>query len=520
MRYESALQLRDFHVAISRPTHALLDRVKSVLVTAAVKHEPKLNHCFAKSSADRGVRLFDNAMAVVFMLYATDFFMLDERSKAEKCSFRNNDWLADNSVTVMEFTSFLPVMEYRMSQLKRALYQLTATWNSIVYDDKHLIEYLDLLSVRVGLFLVGTYTGIMHDVAAMRSRVTPLPTDGTAIEDESPESVEYQCSPQFLSLVAPVFGELFARILHVSRFYIAALPDAFAIPTTAHTTTEFLALPGWSAMTKLLGVWIRDKLAMMMPDTPSDYMDKYLYEGSLRPGERAVYIRESSATTSMQDVQYILGKHRNPEFLHLTETRRKTIEEVLTKELDVHLAELDSTAHLDGEEEGRYEQGDTLPFMLCLLELIDMHLRAMFHTNLAIGSLVILECELERRASDLDSDQHFPVMVQVFNYFQLYYGGRLYRFNSLLKSFVAWLVLVEGRLKRQFRKCDLTPWYAELLSPHHPEDGATLDNVLRGRDNNRAQSSQRQQQQQQQQRSKRTTLRLVAPSSNVVPTVL
>jgi hypothetical protein len=85
-----------------------------------------------------------------------------------------------------------------------------------------------------------------------------------------------------------------------------------------------------------------------------------------------------------------------------------------------------------------------------------------------LTDFIIFEVDYEKRQSDFIYVDE-PIMVQVFNHFQLYHHGKLYRFDSFILSFIAWLKIMERDYRRNLRGCDISDWYMEILATKDPK---------------------------------------------------
>ena len=143
-------------------------------------------------------------MQLVFSIDVVQFHQLsdDERDGLEKFVATDDAWLVDNNAVLADEGT--PVLQYRVSQLMNALYQLAAVWLATRYSDR-LVRYLELLRVRVGQLVNFTYGSSIHDVEELRVCVDQ-------------RTREYQLSSQGLRLTAPVLADMLKRVVCFATF--------------------------------------------------------------------------------------------------------------------------------------------------------------------------------------------------------------------------------------------------------------------------------------------------------------
>lgn len=321
-----------------------------------------------------------------------------------------------------------------MSQLTKAMYQLAAAWTTAPYSIQ-LVYYTELLRVRIGQFLNLTYSGKVHDIEELRTHV-----GDTALVEGS--EGEFQVSPLFLEIVAPVITEMMRALVTFTAHKLA-------------TPEEMSAIKGkrnFRFLIKNFDRWITDCIKVMIPEGASEYMSKYLLEMSVRPGERQVYTRENAAGTNLSDVRFVLGKYRKIEFNALSDLKQKTFAQIIEKELP-------KQTRITRPGRSGYE---SIQLVLCLVELIEMYTKAKYYGRFALQDFIIFEMDVDKRSTDFHYVDE-PLIVQLFNFFQLYYKGVVYRFDSFILSFIAWFKIIERDFKRTLRGCDINGWYTDIL---------------------------------------------------------
>lgn len=318
------------------PTTGTVSRARAFLTQMLLEHGiEKLNINTRISGKDN--RMYDNVMLTLFGLDLVMFHLLTPANRRELIRFvaENNTWLSERNAVIMSSNASLsdssvPVLRYRVSQFVNAVYQLAASWARLEYS-KELIFYLELLRIRFAQLLHLSYSGQIHDVEALRVVVREtadgpeqelvLYCDGVfqnlfsvaqvkAMTDAQRQlwlrrgyryraiSSEYQARPTLLHVLCPVFGDMFRRIVHFSAQQLATDPQQ----------RWAQGADNWRLATYCFGRWIQEKMTGVNAEGPSEYLQKYLLEMSLRPGEREVYSREYPAGTNLTDVAYVIAK--------------------------------------------------------------------------------------------------------------------------------------------------------------------------------------------------------------------
>ena len=163
---------------------------------------------------------------------------------------------------------------------------------------------------------------------------------------------------------------------------------------------------GSDALTRQFGRWVREKCVLMVPDGPAERLQRHLLDMSLRPGERDVYAREYPASTNLSDVQFVLGKYRKNEFIYLSELKQRTFAQIIEKELPEQL-------------DPRPAVPESTQLVLCLYELIELHVNAAYYSRFNMSRYVMFEDQIAQRDTDFVYVRE-PMIVQLFNHWQVY----------------------------------------------------------------------------------------------------
>lgn len=437
--WESAKQQTDARGAM--PSSQSLGIARKCLIRSVLEHGDLISHNYRIAGKDN--RLFDNIMSCIFTLDMVEFYSMspEDRKMHEKFIADSDAYLVMNNVAVASDVSSVtdyktPVLRYRMSQFVAAVYQLAASWTTLTYS-KNLIYYLELLRIRMGQFINLSYGGKVHDVEALRA--------GEAPSIKKPDG-EYQSSVHLVHIVAPVIADIMKRTVNFASHKMATEDQMRQLKGKRNT----------KVLIKKFNEWIGKKIKDMIPEGGSEILGRHLLEMNLRPGERAVYSREFPSGSNLTDVQFIMGRYRRNEFNYLSELKQKTFAQVIEKELPKQIkVKLGTCGH------------ESPQLVLCLFELIEMYTKAAYFGRIDITNYIIFETQLESRASDFIYVEE-PMIVQVFNYFQVYYRRRLYRFDSFIVSFLMWLKIIERDFKRKVGVCDLSGWFMEILGTEDP----------------------------------------------------
>lgn len=425
----------------SFPSADSIAQSRKFLIGAVMNNGDKIAHNYRISGRDN--RLVDNVMSQIFTLDMLQFLMLpkDDQDRHRRFVAENDDWLVMNNVVVASSAAVSnyrsPVLKYRMSQFVDAMYQLATAWNKLPYSQR-LIYYIELLRIRMGQFINFSHSDKVFDVHALRHCVKEP-------SRECPDG-EYQATARMIQDVSPVMMEIFKRTVRFAAYRPAT--DALMSSLKGKRNTKFLI--------KKFGEWITEKIKVMIPEGASEKMGQYLLTMSLRPGERSVYARQFPSGTNLMDEQFILGKYRKMEFNYLSELKQKNFAVIIEKELPKLLRKRPKDC---GQESPQ--------LLLCLYELIEMYTKAAYFGRMDLTDFIVFEVDYEKRQSDFIYVEE-PIMVQVFNHFQLYYRGDLYRFDSFILSFLGWLKIMERDYKRNLRGCDISEWYMEILGTKDP----------------------------------------------------
>lgn len=469
---ENALSERDLFTKLKREydAHGDLPSVKEIseakkqIQATLIRYESKLEYPYRISGTP--TRLGDNLATLMFEMDALEYQMLRnlgygaelEQFVAEKDPFLRfyNAALATGTSALSDRRS--PAMYYRITELMKAIQFLAKAWNTIPYSNT-LVEFVELLRARSGQLLSFSYSNRIHDHEKLRHQELN--------ESEMRPNGEYQCSPLFLNTVVPIFLD-FNDAISVYR----------KVPTA--TRQEALLLFGmdnWSELIVRLASWVASTCITMIPDGPADSLRDSLLHMHLQPGEKKDYCRQAGSHGTMKDVSFIIGTNRRATFDDLCKIKQLTFHDVLTVQLPTQITTLTERLRsgyqervpggLDADEEpyrpASRSAHESPEFVLCLCEMLHIYCVSKFFGQMSIRNFIILEIAITARETDF-LVWKYPMVVQVFHYFQLYYKGRFYRFDSLVLALIAWFKVMERDFNRRIGiDCSLEPWYEELL---------------------------------------------------------
>lgn len=440
----------------------------------------------------------DKAIDSIFLLYMTAVlytYMLkpyNERLTLEDKRATDYPYLIKNGLV----RSQDKILSYRMSDLLAALYQLTARAKDIPYDNA-FVEYLELLTIRSAQFINLTFDGWKHDVVAVRT-VMISSSNSTGIGDdvlpeptfdENQTEWEYQCNREASMLLQCTVCALYEKLSFIgivpqedmisllihetsSKYVGRILMEYYGINIKSsdwHDVVVFGVEEQWPSLKQANGRlsalfeqqtcgmipydavsnenqqvfknWIFYNLDIMDGSSGCNKLRENYLKLCLRPGDREKFMKEYPDLTCTD--QNILSTYRATEYDKLREQADRTIEDVLQKEID--------------------KRPEPLTFLLVLCDFLETFFSEHFYP-LVLSDYVIFENELTSRITDLESmHDSVPIIVQVFNHFQLYYLGKLYRFDSFVCSVLAWLHIVQTpKFNKSINRVSIQAWYDEL----------------------------------------------------------
>jgi hypothetical protein len=276
----------------TRPTVRDLDAVRKALLRCLNEHARVLLVEYKPLPGQLDC-LFDRMAQLFFTIDLVQFQDLPTQTAKALSEFAatRDEWLCEQNIAVVDLLDGddgpgIPVLQYRVSQLNSALFQLASVWLGLAFDDR-LVRYLELLRIRFGQLLNFTFDGSVHDVEELRQATNPGAPPGQRV---------FQLNSRALRTLGPVMADMLKRVVLYSSFTPA---DSMSMAQLR------AAVEPWVGR---LGQWLRAKSQEMLPDGASELLQKHLVDMSLRPGERVVYAREFNAKTHMSDAQYILGQ--------------------------------------------------------------------------------------------------------------------------------------------------------------------------------------------------------------------
>lgn len=436
----------------SRPW-ATVDHIKitrDILIKAAIEDGHRISMRFSLSLRKRCA--LDNLMLLVTMSEAVAHYGSPERVK-ECMTFiaEHQPWLVENNIAIVsseqaiadEKTPPTPVLSYRNSQLQRAVHQLGERWDKLVWDNR-IPAYVRLLLVRCGVLMTATFPGLVNDAIGTIS----VRKKGLSFVDSEVEVTE-----RFVWLVSDVFYDTLKKMSMMASCRTA----------TPQTLTEVgIDRPSyWLRLRKHFVAWVERKLGEINTSEPSDLLKDHILQLSVRPGEVSAYSRTNPATSNLSEVQYVISKNREVQFRELTRQKGRTYAEVIKNDF------LTNAKLLEGEMKKEPRLRPTRPFApethvvaLCLLELIKSHCASRF-PSVEFKNYYVIETDLHDRLSDLDA-QEYPIMVQMFNYFQVSYNKEVIICNSFMLSFLVWCSLIRRKQRNRLNGLKIREWFKEI----------------------------------------------------------
>lgn len=431
------------------PTGAQINAVKAKLISVMIEHGKMFSHRTVISGKD--CCPLDNLISLVLVSDAMAFY--SDRKKVDALEAyvaEDVDWIVDNNLAIdtrirladgslHEETT--PVLSYRMSQFLGALKQVSNRWRAVRWDEQ-LGVLVDLLRVRAGIFLLCSFNNVVHDM--------PDLCDGGA-SPTNPKG-EYQANGIFLGTVADVFMDMIHDVACFSGYRRLAAPQIAACGASCDDLQEWLQLKG------CIVSWIERKLSSMVSTSGSTYVAKYAVALDVRPGERNAYTREFSQR--LADDASIVQMYRSVNFDALCQLKKRTYIEILTEDFvkPFRLMEKDMRPRLTRQDLFEPEPPQVY---LAFMEMLESHMIATYF-GLQWKNFWIMEPDLVRRRKDLEAVR-WPVMLQAFNHWHLYYNG-LIRYDSFIKCFIAFLRVTEKCFDSKIDSWDIAPWISEITT--------------------------------------------------------
>lgn len=455
------------------PAKTTVAQCRDALTATYTANYQKLSYNYRIDNRDN--RLSELFSMVILSMNLSIFLLLPEEAKneMENCCAVHIPYLLKNNLAV----SNRPILEYRMSELLRAMRQLCARWIYLQYSAE-ILRYMDLLYVRLGLYLNFSYPGWLHDVKQVRVSADPveelkktrgLSRDesediqdqenylkevlGEESSDDAAEIVtknskqknfnssatttpddplykEYQCSPRIKQMLAPMLNALFAKL---QQLYIGnrVRVDPYINPIAEDIPND--------VQVRTLKKWITDKMTGMHVDGVSALVRANYIKLNMRPGEKETFKVEYPEEVLTD--QSVLRKYRGNEYFHLGAMAERSIQEVFDAEMDV--------------------EPEPIGLWLALTEFIGRYIKATYH-HLNWSDFVIMEKDLSVRSDDIDNIK-YPCLLQAFNHWQLHYHGSIYWYDSYLRAVVAWMFIIERDFNCEVNKINIRPWFEELV---------------------------------------------------------
>lgn len=432
------------------PTSQEITVVRTKLIQTMVSHGKMLSHK-TRINGKESCPL-DNLVALILMSDCTAFYSDPAKVSAlEGYVAEDNDWVVDNNLAIdtrirladgslHEETT--PVLSYRMSQLLGALKQVSNYWRTVCFDDQ-LGLLVDLLRVRAGIFVLSSFDNVVHDM--------PELCEG-GFTDDNPKG-EYQANSVFLGTVTDLFSDMIRDLVCFSGF--PRLPDVQVTASGACCGD----LNEWLKLKECVVAWIERKLSSMVATSGSTYVSKYVIALDMRPGERNAYAREF--TQRLADDSSVLQTYRSINFDALCQLRKRTYIDILTEDFVKPFRVMQQDKRPRSSEKDWFAPEPPQVY-LGFMEMLESHMIATYF-GLQWRDFWIMEPDLEKRRSDLDASK-WPIMVQAFNHWHLYYSNGLIRMDSFIKCFIAFLRVIERDFRGKLHSWDIMPWITEITT--------------------------------------------------------
>lgn len=280
-----------------------------------------------------------------------------------------------------------PIVEFTIPDIVFSLKHLEEAWLLLHYNEE-LSIYLDLLSARFGTII--DIPQPPHVYGAIKNYQKLLPDGSVTYTDRLLEDVCWSLIPMY-------------KKIHYHNILASRSSSGVAISNEVRDAVEHL---------------VTETAFQLENKTLIEVYTKLYTKCSLRPSERAKFRRD----------------YRNK-----TETHPTIIEKIRGKAAKRLIMEKLARAPWIIMQKKLFER--PLRDLLVLL-LIDSYVSNT--CNVAwFNTFVETNIELLHQTSPLDyCDRHYPIVVQYFNHFGVYYENTLYTHESAAKSFVHWLHLM------------------------------------------------------------------------------
>ena len=444
---DEAIDIRDMFIC------ALLERYESLSINYRIEGTNNRNS--------------ENIILIITLLDVYIAMTLEAATRAQLETFRATDfaYLRDSDLA----NSSSCALQYTMSELMRAMYQLCARWNTIRFSEQ-LVGYVDVLRVRIGQFMHWTHSGWIHDVSKLRVLVQNS-------DEDLPENLadaEYQCSPEARELFTCMLNAILTRLSYTKLGEWVELEEQQEAFIDLSDYGIDLSSPEWRGATIITGLenttkgivfndvkrksgglleddtvsaeqcnnfkrWIRYRLDAMMCDSASQVLRRDFLKMSLRPGERENF--KVRCPDGVPTEHNVLKKFRGAEFLLLWAQQDRNIPDVIDAEIDMH--------------------PEPLSLVLVLVDLLEQYVSSEFFP-LTWTKYVIFEHELGVRSTDPITHGDMPCIVQLGGHFQVYHKGRILRFDSLVRSVLALLHIVKTTLGGKIGAIPISAWFKEM----------------------------------------------------------
>jgi hypothetical protein len=362
--------------------------------------------------ADEPFYAYSRRMQLVFpvllrsLLCCVESAPREQRTQAASQLAQNYRFCAENTLCV----EYGAIAQYTVSKLQGAVKALACAWPTLCYHAE-LHAYVEALLLRTARLMTVPESAAVHNVDYYRTQHC---------------SATYVLNDVLLLYLTVTFVDMLADLVLFERFMLVDVRDDAEVSVDSDLE-EDLAIVAALNVDEARALRIRQWLAAAEKDSGSNESSRYVIANfctwALRPGEIEVYrIDNSNRSIAPREL--------------LRALRGRTINEALSRS-HVRLGTLLGEA-------ARADDGTTPEPLLYQLAMVD-YCTTWYYVNVArlpFHDYVVTELgDLERRYAQLmNSDE--PVLVRVFHHFQLLFRGTLYRYDSYVRAFAAWLELM------------------------------------------------------------------------------
>jgi hypothetical protein len=344
-----------------------------------------------------------------------------------------------------------PILEYSLVLLMNAQLVFGRKLVSLIYNEE-LIGYFELLVYRLSRFYSLDASMYENDQVNWRVEIPGTPK-------QRPDDVRYVLAQEFIAVITPWFRGVSLKFSKMrglvdkdhcySRrelYFVANPRNAFGdgIPRTR-------CIKILDTTHNRCKEWFSDKAIVMLCTTKSDSVANQFFESCLAPGEREVYKMEKP-TESNSATAILVAYRQASAYTDMQNACSRSIKSIFDAELN--------------------KEPESQLLQLALSEVLDLYMRSIIRGSW--HTFRFFESEIGDRYTELTMIALRPVLVQLFNHFQLLYKGRLYLYNSLKDSLVAWLMIMredfDHIIDSDIRGSSVKIMFDEMIPPEQDMD--------------------------------------------------